>query len=311
MPIRRLVQTLVLCTAAALLALPGQATAQTEWTPERSLEVQRLSDLAFSPDGAHLLYGVNSTDVARDAYLTRYVVMDASGAAARTILPASEHISAAQWSPDGRSVAYISSEGGTAQVWRVNADGSDQRQLTDTVRDVASFRWAPDGEAIAFTMLDGTDGDPVEDSDVFASNRLWLLPLKGGEPGGPAINLTEDQPFSVSGWSGAWAYDWAPDGKAIAFAYQARPGLQPWTEAQVATVDVGTKAITKVETGNNNWTFFPRYSPDGKWLAFVNAPGAFKWSFLWDVGLWPVGGGETVKLPPSKNRLPFIWQWAP
>lgn len=302
---------LLVCLVPMLVSAPHAAPAQEQWTPERSLDVSRLSDLAYSPDGAQILYGINRTDVSNDAYLTEFVVSPKDGGAPRTILEASPHNSAAQWAPDGGSIAYISSQSGKSNLWLVNQDGSDKWQLTDVQGSIASFRWAPDGRSIAFTMQDGTEGDPVIDSDVFAHNRLWLLRLHDDDRGGTLVNLTDGQPFSVSAWSGAWAYDWAPDSKSIAFAHQERPGLDSWTQAQLATVDVESRQVTQLNVGNDNWKYFPKYSPDGKWLAFLNAPGEFKWSFLWDIVLWPVDGGATVTLPPTKNRLPLLWQWAP
>ena len=308
---RKRLQALWLCLLICIVAPPSKAVAQQQWTPERSLDVRRLSDVSYSPDGSQILYGINSIDLSADAYLVEYIISDRDGESGRTILKPSAHISAAKWSPDGQSVAYISSETATANLWLVNVDGSDARQLTDLKQDVTSFRWAPDGHSIAFTMLDGEDGTPVIDSDVFAKNRLWVVRLDDDKHAGEVVNLTADRPFSVSGWTGPLVYDWSPDSGSIAFAYQERPGLQPMTEAQVATVDVRSKVLTRIDIGNDNWKYFPRYSPDGKWLAFVNAPGEFKWSFLWDIVIWSVEDGRAVTLPPSKNRFPFIWEWAP
>ncbi|MEO1191779.1 MAG: prolyl oligopeptidase family serine peptidase [Pseudomonadota bacterium] len=68
--------------------------------------------------------------------------------------------------------------------------------------------------------------------------------------------------------------------------------------------------MTPVVTGNKRWTYFPKYAPDGKWLSFINAPGTFKWSFLWDIVMIPAEGGQPLKIAQTKNRLPLAWQWA-
>ena len=303
-----LVLYLLTLTLAVLLGtMPNRAQEPAEWTPELGLAVKRLSDLSFSPDGGHLLYGINSVDLENDRYLTSFVISGTDGSGRRVLLDPSPHISSAQWSPDGKSIAYLSTRSGHSSIWVIASGGGESRQVTDLKQDISSFRWAPDGRSIGFVMPDPDYVDPgVEDPALFNRNHLWLVSPEGGDP----TNLTANQSFSVSAWSGNWAYDWSPDSKRIVFAHQEGPGLDFWTEAQLSIVDVDTLQVNTVETDNRFWKYFPKFSPDGKWLAFINAPGPFKWSFLWSIKLMPADGGETVTLN-SKNRLPFPWQWAP
>lgn len=295
---------------AGLIAEP--AVAQVSWSAESSLKVQRLSDLSFSPDGSRLLYGVNSVDLGEDTYPVEFFISDVDGGNARTLLQPSSHHSAAQWAPDGNRIAYLSSRTGINTVWAVDSRGGESLQLTRVQREISSFKWSPDGNAIAFVMPDPDYLPPdVQDSDTFEKNHLWLQKLKDGKPDGEAVNLTANADFSVSEWGGNWSYDWAPDSRSIVFAHQERPGLDYWTKAQLSIVEIGTGNLRQIYGEDENWKYFPRYSPDGKWIAFINAPGAFKWSFLWDIKLFSVGGGDVVELPESKNRLPFPWKWAP
>ncbi|MEM8572212.1 MAG: S9 family peptidase [Pseudomonadota bacterium] len=296
--------------SGCLLMLP--ALAQEGWTPERSLQVKHLSDVSFSPDSAELLYGIQSTDVDRDQYLTEYVISDLTGASVRTLLPASPDISGPQWSPDGSHVAYLSSASGVSNIWLVPTAGGEGQALTEQTTDIQSFKWAPEGNAIAFVMEDPDYvPPPVQNADDYAKNQLWMVRLANGTQDGAAVNLTPDADFSVSGWTGNWTYDWAPDSSAIVFAHQERPGLDDMTEARLAITEVATQTVTPMAPGNDHWQYFPRWSPDGKYIAIQNAPGAFMWSFLWDIKLWSVDGGDVVDLAQTKNRLPFVWQWAP
>lgn len=310
MALFRLTRVLAFAVGATLWPVLT-AEAQHHWTPEQSLKVKRLSDLSFSPDGQHLLYGINSVSLPDDAYLTEFVISDLSGQDIRTLLSASPHISSAQWSPDGGHVAYLSSEAGTNNIWILPTDGGKGQPVTDQKTDIQSFKWSPDGRSIAFVMTDPTYvAPPLDDADDYVKNHLWLTRLEEGGEGTAPVNLTQKAAFSVSTWGGNWAYDWAPDSTALVFAHQERPGLDYWTKAQLSVVDTASHKITPIATDNDNWKYFPRYAPDGKWIAFINAPGAFMWSFLWDIKLWPTDGAEVVELPASKNRLPFIWQWA-
>ena len=300
------------CLAIGIGFAPQALAAEESWTPESSLEVNRLSDLSYSPDGTKLLYGVNSVDLEGDTYPVTYVTSDADGGNTRTLLEVSPHNAGPQWSPDGATIAYLSSVSGTNNIWFIPAAGGDATQVTDVKEDISSFKWAPDGQSLVFVMADPDYvAPPVHDSDVFNRNHLWLQKLKDGRPSGEIVGLTEDADLSVSVWAGNWSYDWAPDSGSLAFAHQERPGLDYWAKAQLSIVDTASRGITRLDPGNDNWAYFPRYSPDGKWIAFINAPGAFMWSFLWDIKLYTTDTGEIVELPVSKNRLPFPWEWAP
>ncbi|MES0884907.1 S9 family peptidase [Roseibium sp. SCP14] len=310
-------QKLVLSVFSAIclvMCSPQLANAQEKqrWTPERSLEVKRLSDLAFSPDGTQLLYGINSVDLARDSYLTEYVVSDLKGESVRSILAASPEVSGAQWSPDGARIAYLSTASGASNIWVIPSEGGIGRPITAEKTDVESFKWSPDGSSIAFVMADPAYVvPPVNNSDEYVKYHLWQVKLVDGAQSGAIVNLTPDSDFSVSTWGGSWSYDWAPDSSKLVFAHQERPGLDYWTKAQLSVTDIATRMVTPIAMANNRWKFFPRYSPDGKWIAFINAPGDFMWSFLWDIKLWPTDGGDLVEPGLSRNRLPFVWQWAP
>ena len=309
---RHFIPVLTSCVLAAALVFPQAPKAEERWTPERSLDVKRLSDLSYSPDGKHLLYGIQTTDLEKDAYLTKFVIADGDGTNVRTLLDNAPHISAAEWSPDGKWVAYLSSQSGNNNLWLIPTQGGQGTQITDFRQDISSFKWAPDGAGLAFVMPKPDYRAPaVEDPEVFNRNHLWLVKLQDGKVSGDAVNLTVGQDFTVSNWAGNWAYDWAPDSRRIVFAHQLDPGLDAWTKAQLSVVNVDSKDVTPIATDNAHWKYFPKYSPDGKWIAYINAPGAFKWSFLWDIKLVPSEGGTPVQLANSKNRLPFPWKWAP
>ena len=55
-----------------------------------------------------------------------------------------------RWSPDGKSIAFVSSRGGSAQVWLLPVEGGEARQLTKLPIDVSGPIWSPRGDKIAF-----------------------------------------------------------------------------------------------------------------------------------------------------------------
>jgi TolB protein len=76
------------------------------------------------------------------------------------------------WSPDGKSIAFVSTRDGNAEIYVMRADGSDQRRLTHTpaANDTAPV-WSPDGKKVAFMCTFGQPRIVTEICVVDADGR--------------------------------------------------------------------------------------------------------------------------------------------
>jgi Tol biopolymer transport system component len=100
------------------------------------------------------------------------------------------------WSPDGKSIAYISDRGSLQALWIMDASGLHQRPLSDGGELAGCPSWSPDSSMIAFWVLSGQSSEfrIVRLSDSFT------LSVPGSGPG------------AVQG-----AAAWSPDGSKLAF----------------------------------------------------------------------------------------------
>ena len=112
--------SLVLVSASAA---PAQKRAMTF---ENFAAIRNVSDPQISPSGTSVLYALRTTDVAKNSRTTVTYLVPTTGGTPRQFPSASVNATEARWSPDGKSVAYVT--GG--QLWIAAADGSGARQLT-------------------------------------------------------------------------------------------------------------------------------------------------------------------------------------
>jgi len=159
-----------LCLSGAAAAAP--AIAATDHAQPLSVQdlvrLERVSELAVSPDGRRVAYTLRSTDMEANKGRTGIWLVDTGkrAAAAVRLTDIAANSSSAQWSADGHQVYYLSNRSGSMQVWRVAAGGNERRgeirnmdapgadavQITDLPLDVGSFRISPTGNRIVVSV---------------------------------------------------------------------------------------------------------------------------------------------------------------
>jgi dipeptidyl aminopeptidase/acylaminoacyl peptidase len=151
-------------------------------------------------------------------YRTQLLRIDAHDGAPRTLLGGDYDVEEAQWSPDGRRLAFVRNRTGRERhftdLWIANADGGSARRITEDIAQVGGVRWSPDGRLLAFS---GTrrEGDSY--------STLWIHELATGRTWRPAGNRLQLE--------GQWLV-WHPASARIA-TLAARRGVH-----QVAIVNV-------------------------------------------------------------------------
>jgi dipeptidyl aminopeptidase/acylaminoacyl peptidase len=151
------------------------------------------------------------------------------------------------WSPDGKSVAFISNLSGRNNLWLVPAEGGWPMQLTVSDQRQTSPAWSPDGKWIAY--MSDYDGD--EQWDIF------LVSPKTGQ----VVNLTKTREIAEENPT------WSPDGRYL--AYMVKPKTSSVFEIDVYdTLMRGVKHLT-TGTAKDRMNVAPMWSRDGKFIVYT------------------------------------------
>jgi dipeptidyl aminopeptidase/acylaminoacyl peptidase len=249
----------------------------------------------WSPDGAHLVLTLTRHDLAAGTSNTDLWLADPR---AGTLVALTRHEAfdgEATWSPDGRSVAFVSRRDGTPQLWRTSIDGGEPERLTALSTGVGEPQWSPDGRRIAFVSrvfpAHGADDaknratlEAVAHSPVRAHvadellHRHWtewddgrrdhvlVLDLDGGVVTDATPGEHDSPPFR----QGEVGFAWSPDGTELCVSSVRVAGsARAWSTNKdlyvVAPDGSGARAITKANPGYDGE---PRYSPDGRFIAY-------------------------------------------
>ena len=138
----------------ALLALAASAFAQKRpFDVDALLSLVRISDPQISPDGRSVAFTVQSIDAAANKRPKQIWMSPLYGGVPRRLTTDGETNERARWSPDGRSLAYVSDRGGSSQIWIMNADGSYPHQVTSLATEADGVLYSPDGKNLLFTSL--------------------------------------------------------------------------------------------------------------------------------------------------------------
>jgi dipeptidyl aminopeptidase/acylaminoacyl peptidase len=287
--------------SAALVLGPLVAAAQTGpsnvLTPEKLWQLGRLGEMQVSPDGKTVAYTVTKYNLADNkGNADIYLVPVAGGAAKRlTDTPGSENT--LNWRPDGK-LTFISGEGGTDQLYVMNADGSGKTKLSDFPdQGLSNLKYAPKANFILYTQdvksspstLDMFPDLPKADAKIIdnlnyrhwnvwddhLASHVFFQPIGAdGKPEGYGKDVMAgekfDSPLMPDGGSEQLAF--SPDGYRIAYTSRKLTGKAEAesTNSDIYLYDIHDQKTVDLSEGLPGYDTEPAFSPDGKQVAWLS-----------------------------------------
>ncbi len=166
-----------------------------------------------------------------------------------------------RFSPDGKSIAFTTDQGGGDNIWTMNTDGSNQKQVTkEKFRLLNQPAWSMDGQyIIARKHFTGMRS--------IGAGEIWMYHKSGGD--GVQLNKRPNEQKDLG------EPIFTPDGKYVLYSRDATPGkyFEYSKDSHnmiydIEAIDLKTGAI-EVWVSGPGGAVRPTPSPDGKTLAFV------------------------------------------
>lgn len=271
------------------------------------LALDRVSDVQLSPDGRRVAFVVTQVLKTENRTNSDVWVAPADRPGEAVQLTYSPHEDRhPRWSPDGRWLVFESNRDGSFQIWIMPVRGGEPRKLTALATEAKQPVWAPDGRALAFvsSVFPEFSERPLAEAqrasrekllaqerghvkarvltqllyrhwDAWVGGRrkhLFVLPMRNGGAAAEPRDVTPGDrdavPTSTTFASGD-EFAFSPDGHELVYTATPEPGR---TEAWSTNHDLVAVNLTTGErralTSNAAADTTPRFSPDGKWLAY-------------------------------------------
>jgi dipeptidyl aminopeptidase/acylaminoacyl peptidase len=303
------------------------------------------TEAAISPDGSTVAWAVRShgstqihlSDAVNPDPSKEKIVSTGSGATDCSSLDP-------KWSPDGESLALVSDctattdPKGQDQVFLWSKSTGEAKQLTHLTGNIDSLAWSPDGKTIAFLFVENA----TRSAGALAAMKPW-----SGVIGEDGVEIQRVYAVNIADSKGYWLtreklhvyeFAWAPNSNEIAFIGANPPGENTWWIAKLYKsyvprhpLPTGMMCVTSdtdktpCPSGDEEVVLdpvtvsgslhglqiaVPRWSPDGKQIAFIGGIMSDQGSTGGDLYLIPSTGGEPKDVTPGRAASVAFLGWA-
>jgi dipeptidyl aminopeptidase/acylaminoacyl peptidase len=277
------------------------------------MQVKTVTAPVASPDGKLAAWTQTQPvmDGEKSEMLTHVFLAHADGSGRMQLTRGDKSANAPAFSPDSAWVFFASERGGKRNVYRIAVDGGEAEPITNWTGTLGGYAVSPDGKWIAFTAR---EADPSEetakrqklDFKVIDENprnqSLWLAPVEPDVHGRRPVKKAASGPWNVG------AFDWSPDARRIAYEVRPTPDADDGRKADILEVEIESGKIRPV-AATAATEAQPRYSPDGRMLAYVRSLQSARRIDGSRIALVNLTDLKSRDLPATADESPFLAGW--
>ena len=248
-------------------------------------DLEYASDPQISPDGESVAFVRNSFDIMQDRRVSQIWII--KNGQVRPLVSGQDSSNSPRWSPDGRRLAYASTNTGTKQLHLHWLDEDKSTVLTRLTESPSAVSWSPDGKWLAFSMRVPASKKTFVKLPTKPKGAKWadapemITKLKYRADGAGYLPEGYRQIFLVSAEGGTprqltfenfnhgGQLAWTADSKRIIFSGNLRKDAeyQP-SNSELYALAIASRSVTPL-TNRNGPDTSPTISPDGKWIAYT------------------------------------------
>ena len=327
--------------AVFILSCFSLAQARRPFTFEDMMALQRVGEPQVSSDARWVTFSAIKVDLKANTRTPHLWIVPLAGGDAKQLTSGVSGEDRPRWSPDSKQLAFISSQGGSSQVWVVDFDGAagslagEPRRVTSISTEADGELWSPDGQNILFVSSVYPDckddtcnqarAEEKARSKVKASiftrlfyrhwssytggkrSHLFVVPASGGMTRDLTPGDHDVPPFQLGGSD---LYAFSPDRKEVAFTSNISQVEATSTNNDLFEVPVAGGTPKKI-TDNPASDSTPRYSPDGKYIAYLAQVRPGYESDRFRLMLYDRATGQRRSLTENFDRWVGGFVWAP
>jgi dipeptidyl aminopeptidase/acylaminoacyl peptidase len=324
----------------ALLTLACPSRAQTPAKHPMSfddlIKLHRISGVTVSRDGKWLAYAAATPDMDANRNVSNVWIVSTAGGDPVQVSQGGRD-SAPAWSPDGKTLAFLSARDGSSQVYLLSMEGGEAKKFTHLSTGADLFHWSPDGKTIAFTSSVYPDckddacnakrDEEKEKSKVKARiydhllyrhwdhwfegkrSHLFVVPVDGS---GPPRDVTAGADYDVppDERGSASDFNFSPDSKEICFTAVTDKMEAISTNGDLFLVPIAGGEVKRITT-QQGFDGNPVYSPDERYIAYHAQLVPGYESDRWRVMLYDRQSGKSENLSESFDRSANELAWSP
>ena len=225
------------------------------------------------------------------------------------------------WTPDSKALAFFSDcaePGEQADLYLSRFDGNPAQRLTELRGYAQEPAFSPDGTRVAFLYVEGATRPAgalaamkppsgVIGEDGVEIQRIAVAKLDVAAPEAP----DQVSPANLH----VYEFNWAPDSKGMAYIAADPPGENNWWVAKLYTQRFDGKPKVILAPGEVSGPLHglqiavPRWSPDGKAIAFIGGLMSDQGSTGGDVWIVPAAGGVPRDITAGRPTSPAWIEW--
>ncbi|MFI5119590.1 MAG: alpha/beta fold hydrolase [Thermoanaerobaculia bacterium] len=300
--------------ALSCLLAAGPAAAGAEETFDalyaRLTRVREILGIAISPDGSHVAL-VEPARNEKAPRASRILVREARPGAPAVRITASPDGAPIRegnvaFSPDGKTLAFVSHAGGAA-LWTAPISGSSAARLTKLRGTFAEPTWSRDGRSLAALVIENPSKEPgplgptARDAGV-VEERMDEQRI--------AVVDVETKTLRFVSPPGLYVYEyaWSADGRTFAAIAAKGSGDDNWWRAELLAIDAASGA-TRLLWRPPLQIANPVFSPDGSTVAVIHGLMSDHGSTGGDVFAVPATGGAARNLTPGRRASAGSLAW--